>query len=77
VTGPSDDVRLAGLQELSATPLRDRLLARRSEFWSGSALDGATVLGLHDPVFFHQFGASARWPSAARTTQTPATCWVR
>jgi len=56
VTGQSDDVRLVGLQELSATSLRDRLLARRSEFWSGSALDDATVLGLHDPVFFHQFG---------------------
>jgi GNAT superfamily N-acetyltransferase len=56
VTGPAGDVRLVGLQELSATSLRNRLLARRSEFWSGSALDDATVLGLHDPVFFHQLG---------------------
>jgi GNAT superfamily N-acetyltransferase len=56
VTGQRSDVRLVGLEELSATALRDRLLARRSEFWSGSALDDATVLGLHDPVFFHQLG---------------------
>jgi GNAT superfamily N-acetyltransferase len=56
VTGRPGDVRLVGLEELSATSLRDRLLARRSEFWSGSALDDATVLGLHDPVFFHQLG---------------------
>jgi GNAT superfamily N-acetyltransferase len=50
------DLRLVGFEELSATALRDRLLARRSEFWSGSALDDATVLGLHDPLFFHQLG---------------------
>jgi GNAT superfamily N-acetyltransferase len=50
------DVRLVGFEELSATALRDRLLARRSEFWSGSALDDATVVGLHDPLFFHQLG---------------------
>lgn len=50
------DVRLVGLEELSATALRDRLLVRRSEFWSGTALDDATVVGLHDPLFFHQLG---------------------
>ena len=50
------DLRLVGFEELSATALRDRLLARRSEFWAGSHLDDATVLGLHDPVFFHQLG---------------------
>ena len=59
----SDGLRLVGLEELSATTLRDRLLARRSEFWAGAALDDATVLALHDPLFFHQlggFGAVAR-----------------
>ena len=50
------DLRLVGLEELSATALRTRLLARRSEFWSGSGLDDAAVLALHDPVFFHQLG---------------------
>ncbi len=56
MTGQPGEVRLVGLEELSATSLRNRLLARRSEFWSGSALDDAAVLGLHDPVFFHQLG---------------------
>ena len=50
------DVRLVGFEELSATTLRDRLLARRPEFWSGSALGDAAVIGLHDPLFFHQLG---------------------
>jgi GNAT superfamily N-acetyltransferase len=61
----SDGLRLVGLEELSATTLRDRLLARRSEFWAGAALDDTTVLALHDPLFFHQlggFGAVARTP---------------
>jgi GNAT superfamily N-acetyltransferase len=49
-------LRLVGFEELSATALRDRLLARRSEFWAGSALDDAAVVALHDPLFFHQFG---------------------
>jgi GNAT superfamily N-acetyltransferase len=52
----SDDLRLVGFEELSAVALRDRLLARRAEFWAGSVLDDATVLALHDPVFFHQLG---------------------
>jgi GNAT superfamily N-acetyltransferase len=50
------DVLLVGFEELSATAVRDRLLARRSEFWSGSALDDRGVVGLHDPLFFHQLG---------------------
>jgi GNAT superfamily N-acetyltransferase len=52
----SDDLRLVGFEELSAVALRDRLLARRPEFWAGTVLDDATVLALHDPVFFHQLG---------------------
>jgi GNAT superfamily N-acetyltransferase len=52
----SADLRLIGFEELSATALRDRLLDRRSEFWAGSPLDDAAVVGLHDPVFFHQLG---------------------
>jgi GNAT superfamily N-acetyltransferase len=61
----SADLRLVGFEELSAGPLRTRLLARRSEFWAGSALDDQAVLALHDPLFFHQlggFGAVARTP---------------
>lgn len=64
----SADLTLVGLEELSATPLRERLLARRSEFWADSALDDAAVLALHDPLFFHQlggFGAVARTPDGA------------
>ena len=52
----SDALRLIGFEELSATPLRERLLARRAEFWAGSAVHEATVVALHDPLFFHQFG---------------------
>ena len=52
----STDLRLIGFEELSATALRDRLLARRAEFWAGSPLDDTTVAGMHDPVFFHQLG---------------------
>jgi GNAT superfamily N-acetyltransferase len=52
----SDGLRLVGFEELSAAALRDRLLARRHEFWAGSALDETTVLALHDPLFFHQLG---------------------
>jgi GNAT superfamily N-acetyltransferase len=52
----SDELRLVGFEELSAVALRERLLARRSEFWAGSALDDATLVGLHDPLFFHQLG---------------------
>ena len=52
----SDEPRLVGFEELSAATVRDRLLARRAEFWAGSALDEDAVLALHDPLFFHQLG---------------------
>jgi GNAT superfamily N-acetyltransferase len=58
-------LRLVGFQELSAGVLRDRLLSRRSTFWSGSMFDDASVCALHDPLFFHQlggFGAVALTP---------------
>ena len=61
----SGDLRLVGFEELSAGALRERLLARRSEFWSGSLLDDESVRALHDPLFFHQlggFGAVALGP---------------
>jgi GNAT superfamily N-acetyltransferase len=61
----TDDLSLVGFEELSATALRERLLARRAEFWAGSGLGEAAVLALHDPLFFHQlggFGAVARTP---------------
>jgi GNAT superfamily N-acetyltransferase len=61
----SDGLILVGFEELSAVALRERLLARRPDFWSGAALDEATVVALHDPLFFHQlggFGAVARSP---------------
>jgi GNAT superfamily N-acetyltransferase len=51
-----EGLRLVGFEELSATAMRDRLLARRAEFWSGSALDDEAVRALHDPLFFHQLG---------------------
>ncbi|MGY1987283.1 GNAT family N-acetyltransferase [Blastococcus sp. SYSU DS0669] len=60
------DLRLVGFEELSAGALRGRLLARRAEFWAGSALDDDAVTALHDPVFFHQlggFGAVALTPN--------------
>ena len=50
------DLRLVGFEELSATALRNRLLARRAEFWAGAALADDKVLALHDPIFFHQLG---------------------
>jgi GNAT superfamily N-acetyltransferase len=52
----SGELRLVGFEELSAGTLRERLLARRAEFWSGSALDDEAIRALHDPVFFHQLG---------------------
>jgi len=51
-----EGLRLVGFEELSATTLRDRLLARRGEFWAGTALDDETVRAMHDPLFFHQLG---------------------
>jgi GNAT superfamily N-acetyltransferase len=52
----ADDLRLIGFEELSAVAVRDRLLARRAEFWSGTVLGDDAVLALHDPLFFHQLG---------------------
>jgi GNAT superfamily N-acetyltransferase len=56
------------MENLSATVVRDRLLARRSEFWAGSGWSDEAVRALHDPLFFHQlggFGALALWPADA------------
>ena len=61
----TDGLTLVGFEELSAAALRERLLARRAEFWAGSTLGEPAVLALHDPLFFHQlggFGAVARTP---------------
>jgi GNAT superfamily N-acetyltransferase len=52
----TDNLRLVGLEELSATAVRDRVLVRRTTFWSGSSLPEEAVVGLHDPLFFHQLG---------------------
>jgi GNAT superfamily N-acetyltransferase len=46
----ADDVTVVGIAELSATALRDRLLAAHDRFWE------TDTRGLHDPVWFHQFG---------------------
>jgi GNAT superfamily N-acetyltransferase len=46
----SDDLRVVGLSELSATALRARLLDAHDRFW-----DTDTRV-LHHPVWFHQFG---------------------
>lgn len=51
-----EGLRLVGFEQLSATPLRDRLLAARPLFWAGTVLDEDAVQALHDPLFFHQFG---------------------
>ncbi len=52
----SEELRLVGFEELSAATVRDRLLARRAEFWAGSGLGDGAVVALHDPIFFHQLG---------------------
>jgi GNAT superfamily N-acetyltransferase len=52
----SDDLRLVGLEELSATALRARLLAAADRFWAGSALPDDELRARHDPLFFHQLG---------------------
>ncbi|SDF10297.1 Acetyltransferase (GNAT) family protein [Blastococcus aurantiacus] len=44
------DVRIVGLSELSATPVRARLLERHDRFWD------TDTRSLHHPVWFHQFG---------------------
>jgi GNAT superfamily N-acetyltransferase len=56
------------MENLSATVVRDRLLARRSEFWAGSGWSDEAVRAVHDPLFFHQlggFGALALLPDDA------------
>ena len=61
----SGDLRLVGLEELSAPALRARLLAVADRFWTGSKLPGDEVRARHDPLFFHQlggFGAVALTP---------------
>jgi len=45
--------------------VRNRLLDRRGEFWTGGSLPEEDVRARHDPVFFHQlggFGAVALTP---------------
>ncbi|WP_324273820.1 hypothetical protein [Blastococcus brunescens] len=69
------ELRLVGIEELAAGTLRDRLLADRTHFWSGSGLDDEAVRALHDPLFFHQLGGSAPW-HGRRTARTPPTCWA-
>ena len=46
----SDDIRLVGFAELSATTVRARLLDAHDRFWD------TDTRGLHHPVWFHQFG---------------------
>ena len=46
----SDDIRLVGFAELSATTVRARLLDAHDRFWDSD------TRGLHHPVWFHQFG---------------------
>ena len=43
-------VRIVGIAELSATALRNRLLAAHDRFWD------TDTRPLHHPVWFHQFG---------------------
>lgn len=59
------DLRLVGLEELSATALRARLLVRLDRFWAGSPMPDDEIRARHDPLFFHQlggFGALALTP---------------
>jgi GNAT superfamily N-acetyltransferase len=46
----SDDIRLVSFADLSATVVRNRLLAAHDRFWL------TDTRPLHDPVWFHQFG---------------------
>jgi GNAT superfamily N-acetyltransferase len=65
---PLDGFRLVGFENLSATVVRNRLLARRSEFWAGSRADDDAVRALHDPLFFHQLGGFGALALAADDT---------
>ena len=46
----TDDIRIVGLAELSATAVRARLLDAHDRFWDTDTRE------LHHPVWFHQFG---------------------
>jgi GNAT superfamily N-acetyltransferase len=46
----SDDLRIVGFSELSATTVRARLLDAHDRFWD------TDTRALHHPVWFHQFG---------------------
>ena len=46
----TEDVRVVGLSELSATTVRARLLDAHDRFWD------TDTRALHHPVWFHQFG---------------------
>ena len=46
----SDEVRIVGFAELSATTVRARLLDAHDRFWD------CDTRALHHPVWFHQFG---------------------
>jgi ribosomal protein S18 acetylase RimI-like enzyme len=46
----AEDVRIVGLSELSATPVRARLIDQHDRFWE------TDTRSLHHPVWFHQFG---------------------
>jgi GNAT superfamily N-acetyltransferase len=52
----SQQLRLVGFEELSASALRARLLAAAEAFWRGAALDADDLRARHDPVWFAQFG---------------------
>jgi GNAT superfamily N-acetyltransferase len=47
---PPAHVTVVGIAELSATALRNRLLAQHDRFWD------TDTRALHSPVWFHQFG---------------------
>ena len=47
---PGPGVRVVGLAEMSATVVRERLLAAHDRFWT------TDTRPLHHPVWFHQFG---------------------
>ena len=46
----TEDIRVVGLSELSATTVRARLLDAHDRFWD------TDTRALHHPVWFHQFG---------------------
>ena len=46
----TEDVRVVGLSEMSATTVRARLLDAHDRFWD------TDTRALHHPVWFHQFG---------------------